>query len=1338
MGVINVIGGPSISAPSSKIVAENNTLILTISLADNAASGNSDSLQLSVSDGILELGSTTGLTFSQGASGSSTMTFSGPFADLQAAVEDLTYVPNNDFIGNDTLSMMLSDSGDGLSSPKTTVAISVDALPTLTGPSNISVNENSNYTFASGQLPLTDASATGTSNSLTLMVADGKLNLVSTSGLSFANGANGTSAMTVDGTISSLAAALNGLIYTPTANFSGADQLSLYYTDSNDNFRAAWTVDITVNKVNTPAINAPASIQVVEGNSYPFPANSITLTDTAASGSSDSLQISVGHGVVDLGSITGLTFSQGASGSSTMTFSGPFADLQAAVAGLTYVPTSTFTGNDTLAMRLSDSGTTLFANASVAISVVAQPTLTGPASVSTSEYVPYEFAPGALDLTDPSATGTSDTLALSVMHGILQLGTNNGITIITGADPGGFMTAQGSAAALAAALNGLVYTPTGGFVGSDQLTLLYTDTTDNLTASASVAITVTSLTAEQPTVAAPSSVSVTENSSPGFTFSSPSGITIADSQVSGTSDTVSLSVANGSLTLSTTSQLSFTSGANGTSSMSFSGTLTNLNAALNGLVYTPTTGFFGNDALVISVADSGDSLSGGSVVAITVNPLSAPTVNAPLTASLFENTSLGFADNVISVTDPPAVPVAVPETLTLSVTGGKLMLGSTQGLVFDSGANNSSSMTVTGPLAEVNAALDGLIYSPNSGFSGSDTLAISVTDGADNQTGRGSVSLTVIGAPLIIAPPTGAVNENGANVFIAPISLTDANGTNPSESLTLTVSHGVLNFASTTGLSFGATSNNASSITVTGTLSNLNAALNGLTFTPTSRFVGSAILNLSATDAGDSLTGTAAGVPITINPLPAPVIAAPPTANLVEESSFTFAKGSIAITDLVDIGSNSDALSLSVLHGGLTLGSTAGLTFLTGSNGASAITVQGTLANLNAALNGLVYTPTGTYNGGDTLTLSMTDAADVQTGHASVSINVAPSPVPLVFAPASETIGENSLLTFVNGEITLADAAATPTSESLTISVADGTIRLGSTSGLTFVSGANNSPSMKLTGTLASLNAAVSGLQYIPNAGFHGTDSLGLTLVDSADNLSSGLTSVSIVVDAPPAITAPQNVALTENGTYTFSGTLSVIDAAATPTSDSLTLWVQEGTLALGSTSGLTFTTGSNGSSSITVAGTVSNLDAALQGLVYTPNIAYYGSDSLQLTMNDSANLLSGTTIVGIAVNPLVSPSVSAPSLAALVENTSYTFASGAFSLTDPSASGSSDSLSLSVTHGNLTLGSTTGLTIQRGHEWLLVDDGDGNAGQPERRPDAVSTMFREAATAATIRCNSR
>ena len=89
-----------------------------------------------------------------------------------------------------------------------------------------------------------------------------------------------------------------------------------------------------------------------------------------------------------------------------------------------------------------------------------------------------------------------------------------------------------------------------------------------------------------------------------------------------------------------------------------------------------------------------------------------------------------------------------------------------------------------------------------------------------------------------------------------------------------------------------------------------------------------------------------------------------------------------------------------------------------------------------------------------------------------MSISVAQLPNPRVFAPTSEVIGEDTLLTFVNGQITLADALASGTSDSLTLSANIGTITLGSTTGLTFQAGSNKSPSMTVTGTLANLNAA--------------------------------------------------------------------------------------------------------------------------------------------------------------------------------------------------------------------------------------------------------------------------
>jgi hypothetical protein len=53
-------------------------------------------------------------------------------------------------------------------------------------------------------------------------------------------------------------------------------------------------------------------------------------------------------------------------------------------------------------------------------------------------------------------------------------------------------------------------------------------------------------------------------------------------------------------------------------------------------------------------------------------------------------------------------------------------------------------------------------------------------------------------------------------------------------------------------------------MTVSGTLANLNSALNGLTFTPASRFVGSASISVSVLDVGDQLTGSAS-IAVTVN-----------------------------------------------------------------------------------------------------------------------------------------------------------------------------------------------------------------------------------------------------------------------------------------------------------------------------------------------------------------------------------------------------------------------------------------------------------------------------------------
>jgi hypothetical protein len=309
------------------------------------------------------------------------------------------------------------------------------------------------------------------------------------------------------------------------------------------------------------------------------------------------------------------------------------------------------------------------------------------------------------------------------------------------------------------------------------------------------------------------------------------------------------------VTLGTTTNVTTTG--NGTRSLSVSGPLSALNTALASLVYAPTSGFNGSDVLKLTVLDTTDQAQGSPAqVALTVNPL-PPTITAPTTASVNENAS-SFAftgGNAISVADLSGT----AEQLTLTVSHGTLSLGITTGLTVTS--NASASVTLSGTLASLNNDLTSLTYTPTSGYAGGDTLALSDKDASDNLTGKANVAITVL-APLgVNAPATASVKENTSLVFSSvggnPITITDPNAGTSVEQLTLTVTHGTPTLAATTGISFTSGANNSASMTVTGTLANLNAALNGLQFTPTIGYSGPASLAVTFKDLGNNQSASA-------------------------------------------------------------------------------------------------------------------------------------------------------------------------------------------------------------------------------------------------------------------------------------------------------------------------------------------------------------------------------------------------------------------------------------------------------------------------------------------------
>src|SRR5262249_30904161 len=130
----------------------------------------------------------------------------------------------------------------------------------------------------------------------------------------------------------------------------------------------------------------------------------------------------------------------------------------------------------------------------------------------------------------------------------------------------------------------------------------------------------------------PGPQSTTEDTAKVFSAANLNQISVADVDAGANPVKITLTATNGTITLATTAGLAFITG-DGTAdaTMTFTGTLTAVNTAMNGMSFTPTLDFNGAASLQIISDDQGNSGSGGPLtdtdsVAITVNAANDPPV----------------------------------------------------------------------------------------------------------------------------------------------------------------------------------------------------------------------------------------------------------------------------------------------------------------------------------------------------------------------------------------------------------------------------------------------------------------------------------------------------------------------------------------------------------------------------------------------------------------------------------------------------------------------------------------------------------------------------------------
>lgn len=301
------------------------------------------------------------------------------------------------------------------------------------------------------------------------------------------------------------------------------------------------------------------------------------------------------------------------------------------------------------------------------------------------------------------------------------------------------------------------------------------------------------------------------------------------------------------------------------------------NADFNGLIDSAIT-FRAWDVTVGANGETADTGAGGGASAFSVDTETAsiavlavndaPLNTLPGNSPAVEDTPIVFtAPNTLLISDVDAG--SSPVKVTLIAASGVVTLGSVAGLTFIEGDGVSDLTAVfTGTIAAINAAFDGMSFSPDSNYSGFASIRITTDDlgntgsgGAKSDTDTLNISIDAINdAPVIVLPSAQTTSEDTPLVLSAAggnlIAVTDIDAISYPVRVTLAAAHGVLTLNGTSGLTFTTGDGTAdASLDFTGALASVNAALNGVTFSPAWNFVGSASITITANDQGNTGSG---------------------------------------------------------------------------------------------------------------------------------------------------------------------------------------------------------------------------------------------------------------------------------------------------------------------------------------------------------------------------------------------------------------------------------------------------------------------------------------------------
>ena len=543
-----------------------------------------------------------------------------------------------------------------------------------------------------------DADATTETFTVTLSVAHGKLQIRDdvTGGLTAVQITNnGTASVTLTGTQNAINATLaatngaingndpNGVLYTPTLDWHGADTLTMVTNDNGNNGndpnqtggvgdeQDQDTITITV----TPSVDiANDTINMAEDDGP----QTIAMPNNDTFENNDTLDN-------DDRSITAVT--QGAHGAVTIDTKGTLATNDDE---LVYTQVADYNGQDSFTYTVTSGGATETATVTVNLSAVADI-----ADDAETVLEDNSFDVDVIDNDDFENVSFAITNVSDPLHGSAVVDTKGtGDTTDDTID----------------------YTPDTDYHGSDSFT--YTVTSGGVTETATVTMTVTA----DPDIV-DDSVEVDEDSG-----ANNLDLLFNDSfESAGRSITLASDPANGTTTIHN----------NGTA----------LNTADDYVVYTPDAGYVGSDSFTYTVTSGGATETATVSVTVKAvndapeNDVGSTAVTSEDVAVNLDGMTVSDTEATGDVTYVLSVANGMLEILTNVLNGIEASDISTE----PGTGNDTQSLIITATVDQINATLGtsgGLVYTPNADFNGADTLAVYLNDNGQTGSDPNPVSVT--------------------------------------------------------------------------------------------------------------------------------------------------------------------------------------------------------------------------------------------------------------------------------------------------------------------------------------------------------------------------------------------------------------------------------------------------------------------------------------------------------------------------------------------------------------------------------------------------------------------